>query len=96
MPGKRSGLTRLILNILLSGLVLLVKSIAPSSPCPHHRLCLPKEICQLARFMPTYASSRRNRLTAAKGIAGGSAGRRSSLVMKFSAAAGNDGADGAD
>src|SRR5579859_2134200 len=96
IEGRRKGLTRLIRNILLRGSASFVNSIAPWSPGPHHRLCLPNENCQLARFIPTYASSSRTRLMALIGMRGGFGGRASAVVMKLSAAGDNDGADGLD
>src|ERR1019366_984940 len=51
--GNRNGLTRSMLNMLLSGGTLFVRIIALPSLGPHHKLRRPYESCQLARFMPT-------------------------------------------
>src|SRR5579862_649403 len=96
MPGNRNGLTRSIRNIRLIGSALLVSNIVPPSLGPHQRLCLPKENCQLARFMPTYASSRRKRLVAAIDVGVRFGGTPSAPLMKFSTAGDGAGPDGAD
>src|SRR5215475_7464423 len=53
IQGSLKGVTLSTLNILLSGATLLVNSNVPDSLGPHHRLRLPNEICQFARFIAT-------------------------------------------
>jgi len=50
--GSSNGVMRLMRNILIGG-ALLLNSIGPPLPGPHHRLCWPKVTCQLLRFNPT-------------------------------------------
>src|ERR1700722_2527054 len=93
--GKRNGLTRSTVNMLLSGAALLVKIIVPPSLGPHHKLFLPKENCQLPRLKPRYVSSSRKRLMDATGKPG-EVGQLSVRWKKSSIAGVGAGAEGAD
>src|SRR5579859_996743 len=52
IQGSRNGALRLTRKR-FSGSALSLKRNGPPSFGPHHRLCLPKENCQFAKFIPT-------------------------------------------
>src|SRR5713101_3089748 len=82
--GSLNGETRLIRNM-FNGSALSLNISGPPSVGLHHRLCFPNETCQFSKFIPTYASSNRTRLTAENGVAGGTPGMLSTEAMNFRA-----------